>query len=250
MKPYYDEDGVVIFHGDCREVLPGLRADLVLSDPPYGIDRANGMGGGGKTWGAKRRYKGDWDACRPSPETISAVRLAGSVCILWGGNCFADSLPYSPKWLVWDKEQRMPSFSDAELAWTNLPGTSVKMFRQCGAGILAKERERHHPTQKPLALIKWCIELVPEAQSILDPFMGSGTTLVAAKNLGRRAVGIEIEEKYCEIAAKRCSQGVFDFSNELADNRVAQHDNEGATPQGVLLEAMGGDQCASGPEDL
>ena len=103
----------------------------------------------------------------------------------------------------------MPTFSNAELAWTRLPGVSVKMFRYCGAGLCAKERERFHPTQKPLALITWCLSLAPDAQTILDPFAGSGTTGRAAKDLGRKCVMIEREEKYAEIAAKRMAQEVL-----------------------------------------
>jgi hypothetical protein len=116
------------------------------------------------------------------------------------------------KWLVWDKQQTMPSFSDVELAWTNLKGIALKMFRFCGAGLMAVEKDRWHPTQKPIALLQWCLSFVPEAKTVLDPFMGSGSSLIAAKNRNIAAIGIEIEEKYCEIAAKRLSQEVFQFT--------------------------------------
>lgn len=225
-KPYYEHAGITIYHGDCRELLPGLESvDLLLTDPPYGIKRANGMGGGGYDGfgnGSKRvprEYPGDWDDARPDAQLVQLLVRAASVSIIWGGNYFADALPMGRKWLVWDKEQTMPSFSDAELAWTNLSGNSVKMFRLCGAGLMAVEQNRVHPTQKPVDLMQWCIGRHPDAQTVLDPFMGSGTTLVAAKNLGRTACGIEIEEKYCEIAAKRLSQEVFDFTEHL----VAAH---------------------------
>jgi DNA modification methylase len=221
MKPYYEHAGITIYHGDCREVLPKLEvADLLLTDPPYGIDRANGMGGQGYDGfgnGAKRVprvYEGEWDKVRPDASTITLCRERGVAVIVWGGNYFSDALPQQNKWLVWDKCQTMPSFSDAELAWTNLGGTSVKMFRFNGSGLMAEEKERFHPTQKPVALMKWCIQQLrfdDICLEVLDPFMGSGTTLRAAKDLGRRAIGIEIEEKYCEIAAKRLSQEVLYF---------------------------------------
>jgi DNA modification methylase len=218
MTPYYDHAGITIYHGDCREILPQLgRFDLLLTDPPYGINRANGMGGRGFDGFGKgikrqpRAYLGDWDVERPEAETIKACVDGCNVSILWGGNYFADMLPVGKKWLVWDKCQTMPSFSDAELAWTSLDGTSVKMFRWNGSGLMAVEQNRSHPTQKPLGLFKWCLSLASDAQTVLDPFLGSGTTLVAAKAMGLRASGIEMHETYCEIAAKRLSQEVIDF---------------------------------------
>lgn len=216
-KPYYEHSGQTIYLGDCREILPTLpKFDLLLTDPPYGIERANGMGGQGYGFGngVKRQpksYAGNWDSERPSPETIKVCVDHCPTSILWGGNYFADLLPMGKKWLVWDKCQTMPSFSDAELAWTNLEGSAVKMFRWNGSGLMAVEQNRSHPTQKPLGLFKWCLSLFPDAQSVLDPFLGSGTTLVAAKAMGLTGVGIELHEPYCEIAAKRLSQEVFDF---------------------------------------
>lgn len=220
MKPYYEHGGITIYHGDCREILPQLPpCDLVLTDPPYGIDRANGMGGkgydgfGNGIQRQPRRYEGDWDV-KPNDELLRLAMRAGKYAIVWGGNYFTDSLPIGQKWLVWDKQQTMPSYSDVELAWTNLGGVALKMFRFCGAGLMAVEKDRWHPTQKPIALMQWCIKQCPYwdiANLVIDPFMGSGSTLVAAKNLYRKAIGIEIEEKYCEIAAKRLSQEVFQF---------------------------------------
>ncbi len=221
VKPYYEHAGITIYHGDCREILPTLEpVDLVLTDPPYGIDRANGMGGQGYDGFGNfikrqaRAYAGTWDEDRPDSAIFTRMRDKADVAIIWGGQYFSDILPRSTKWLIWDKEQTMPSFSDAEMAWTNLGGTSTKMFRFCGNGLLAIEKERFHPCQKPLELMKWCIlqcrfDDIPI--TVLDPFMGSGTTLRAAKDLGRKAIGIEIEEKYCEIAAKRLSQEVLQW---------------------------------------
>ena len=211
-KPYYRDDYATIYHGDCLDILPSLpKVDLVLTDPPYGIGRDRGMGGKGKAGLCPRnpkRYEGGWDSDRPVDALLLALGAAVN-CIVWGGNYYTDVLPQQPKWLVWDKEQTMPSYSDAELAWTTLAGVAVKMLRYSGNGLMAREKNRQHPTQKPLALMAWCIILAGDVQTILDPFVGSGTTLVAAKRLNRRAIGIELEERYCEIAARRLSQGVL-----------------------------------------
>lgn len=219
MKPYYDDpkSGITIYHGDCREILPGLDfCDLLLTDPPYGIKQDRGMGVGGydgfgnQSKRTPKRYDSrGWDSERPSVETMRLALGAARDAVVWGGNFFSDVLAVSAKWLVWDKEQTMPTYSDAELAWTTLNGASVKMFRYNGSGLMAVEKDRVHPTQKPLALMLWCLSFFPDAHTILDPFMGSGTTLRAAKDLGRLAIGIEIEERYCEIAARRLQQEVL-----------------------------------------
>jgi len=218
VKPYYEHAGITIYHGDCREILPQLpKVDAVITDPPYGIKQANGMGGCGYDGFGKgmkrqpRQYAGNWDDERPQPELLMAIASFAPKAIIWGGNYFTDCLPVGRKWLIWDKCQTMPSFSDVELAWTNLDGIALKMFRLNGSGLMAVEQDRVHPTQKPVDLMQWCIAK-PDAQTILDPFMGSGTTLVAAKNLGRKAIGIELEERYCEIAAKRLAQEVLEFA--------------------------------------
>jgi len=124
--------------------------------------------------------------------------------IVWGGNHFA--LPPSRGWLVWNKPERGFTLAEAELAWTNMD----RVIRVCDCR--RSDPHRTHPTQKPLAVMKWCIKQAPaDCQTILDPFMGSGTTLRAAKDLGRRAIGVEISEAYCEIAANRLRQGVLEF---------------------------------------
>jgi DNA modification methylase len=215
--PYYDDgNGIVIYCGDCREILPHLpKVDLVLTDPPYGINQDKGSNSGGVDGFGNhlkripRAYIGGWDAPNQRPNSFIEIISAATNAIIWGGNYFSGNLPQSNKWLVWDKVQTMPTFSDCELAWTNLPGDSVKKFTYNGSGLMAKEKERFHPTQKPLELMRWCIGFAPDCMTILDPFMGSGTTLRAAKDLGRRAIGIEINEAYCKIAVERLRQGVL-----------------------------------------
>ena len=104
-----------------------------------------------------RRYQGDWDATRP--DNLSLYLSKAHTAIIWGGNHFSDQLPQCNKWLVWNKEQTMPSYSDCELAWTNLNGNAIKMFTYAGNGFFAREKERWHPTQKPIALMNWCLDV-------------------------------------------------------------------------------------------
>jgi len=201
--PYYDDgSGIVIYHGDCREILPHLpKVDLVLTDPPYGI----GFAAQPTKWQRLAGYHPEgWDDL-PFDDP-SMLLEAGACHIIWGGNFYA--LPPSRSWLCWYKPDAPPSMGSFELAWTNLN----KNTRQITHSISATNQERvGHPTQKPLAVIAWCLGFAPDAHTILDPFMGSGTTLRAAKDLGRKCIGIELEEKYCEIAAKRLSQEVLSF---------------------------------------
>ena len=201
IQPYYEHAGITIYHGDCREILPTLpRAALVLTDPPYGIGSA-WKGGRGSGWCKARAEAGlrnKWDAAPPSDAEIAAAVAAGAEAVVWGGNYFA--LPPSRGWLVWTKPERGFSLSEAELAWTSRD-TVIRVFDGPRSDI-----GRKHPTQKPLHLMSWCLGLFPDAATVIDPYAGSGTTLVAAKNLGRRAIGIEIEERYCEIAANRLRQ--------------------------------------------
>lgn len=214
MTPYYQKDGITIYHGDCREIMPTLpKVDLVLTDPPYGIGCANMEKDSGAQRGSAKAPKGiyvgtEWDNGTVNQSVIDSCVSKGSYACFWGGNYYRP--PPSSAWLVWDKENGSNGFADCELAWTNY-GTAVRMKRHLWNGMLRKGKEnRIHPTQKPIDVMTWAISLCPVAPDlILDPFMGSGTTLVAAKNLGRQAIGIEIEEKYCEIAAKRLAQGVL-----------------------------------------
>jgi DNA modification methylase len=142
-----------------------------------------------------------WDDKRPDLKLIAQLNTN---LIIWGGNYF--NLPVSRGWLAWIKRDAPPSMGNVELAWTNQDVNT--RFIDCTISETNKERVSH-PTQKPLRVMTWCLSFFPDAQTILDPFMGSGTTLRAAKDLGRKAIGIEIEEKYCEIAVKRLAQEVL-----------------------------------------
>ena len=209
MKPYYQDDWATIYHGDCREILPLLEpVDLVLTDPPYGIcyDSSHAKYKNGIDRGVA-----DWDK---EPFDPSVLLACGTKLIIWGGNCFASRLPDHAGWLCWLKTQRNGAKirqADMELAWTNCIRRS-QTFRHLwiGAYKASESGERAvHPTQKPICVMAWCLSLVPDAKTIIDPFMGSGTTLRAAKDLKRKSIGIEIEEKYCEIAVKRLRQEVL-----------------------------------------
>ncbi len=217
MKPFYQDDWATIYHGDCREILPDFpKVDLVLTDPPYGVNRDKGFGGFGGFGQpiVRRRFDhDDWDSDRPEEEVFCHIFDLSKLAIIWGGNFFADILPRSTHWIFWDKLQTMPTFGDGELAWTNSTRKSITKVTVEWNGLLGKEKYRQHPTQKPLTLMTWCIENYSKQEHcIIDPFMGSGTTLRAAKDLNRKSIGIEIEEKYCEIAAKRLQQEVLDLN--------------------------------------
>jgi DNA modification methylase len=207
--PYYDDGhGIVIYHGDCREILPHLpKVDLVLTDPPYGMrwdgrlkrKSVNGQGG------TFSRFEG---------QTITgddvAFLLDPDHLIVWGFHHFPQHLSRGSV-LVWVKkypEAYGTFLSDADVAWMS-KGHGVYISPVVNPASFQNERE--HPTQKPTEIMKWCCSFYPDAQTILDPFMGSGTTLRAAKDLGRKCIGIEIEEKYCEIAARRLGQEVLDL---------------------------------------
>ena len=204
-----------LYQGDCLEIMPTLgKVDAVVTDPPYGIKQAKGFSGAVGFSGAggfskpiqRREYDGDWDNSRPRPEVFKAMVNASDKHIIWGGQYFADLLPPKGKWLWWDKCQTMPTYGDGELAWTTLSGEAPKKFVYSNNGLMAKERGRVHPTQKPVAVMEWCLGFLPDAQTILDPFMGSGTTGVACAKTGRKFIGIELEPKYFDIACKRIEE--------------------------------------------
>jgi DNA modification methylase len=183
--------------GDCAQILPTLgKVDAVLTDPPYGI----GMDGG--KVGRSQYNKFDWDN---APADIEFALELGVPAIIWGGNYF--SLPPSQKWLVWDKKNDPTTYADCELAWTNIAG-SVRVFRWLWSGPYQERREeRFHPTQKPLALMEWCLDHLPtDVRSVCDPFMGSGTTGVACAKRGLHFIGIEREPSYFDIACRRVEE--------------------------------------------
>lgn len=199
-----------LYLGDCRDILPTLpKVDLVLTDPPYGIGADKGKKGAISFNGSKpieRAYHPEnvWDDQRPESALIVSAVEKGTYAILWGGNYFADYLPATGRWLWWDKCQTMPSYGDGELAWTNFNQTTPKKFVYANNKIFADRVERHHPTQKPIQLIEWCLNLAPKTTlTVADPFMGSGTTGVACANMGKTFYGIEREQKYFDIACKR-----------------------------------------------
>lgn len=187
--------------GDCREVLPTLgKVDAVVTDPPYGLGD-KWQGGAANTKAKWKLSDGGalmgWDA-HVSLDVPTAVALADDA-IVWGGNYY--ELPPRRGWLIWDKIVREFSSGHVEMAWTTLDQPTRAFSYSHGA--LASEG-KSHPTQKPLPLMRWCIEQLPaHAHTILDPFMGSGTTGVACVKLGRRFIGVEIEPRYFDIACRR-----------------------------------------------
>lgn len=197
--------------GDClvemdKLIAEGVKVDCVLSDPPYGIgyspSQNSNKAWGKKTFVGKNVVTGDENPFDPSPF------LDYATVILFGANHFADKLPPSSEWIVWDKREGMTSndFADCELIWTNQPGVA-RVFRHMWSGaIRASEKgvPRVHPTQKPVVLMAWLIErYTNEGDTIIDPFMGSGTTGVACSQLKRNFIGIEIDPDYFAIAQKR-----------------------------------------------
>jgi DNA modification methylase len=202
-----------LWHGDCREVLPGLpKHDLLLTDPPYGInvlDRTyrNKNTKPGSSLAHKSTFAddgGEWDHQPPPADLIDAIREACKWQAIFGGNYFG--LPASSCWLVWDKLNGDNDFADCELAWTNWP-KAVRRIQWRWNGMLRQGNEaRYHPTQKPLQVMVWAMGLAPASETVLDPFMGSGTTGVACAQLGKQFTGIERERKYFDIACERISR--------------------------------------------
>jgi site-specific DNA-methyltransferase (adenine-specific)/modification methylase len=192
-----------LYLGDCREIAPTLdRPSAIVTDPPYGLgDKWNGGGGSKRSsWSFNPAEAKAWDG-RPCDGVLPLLQLADHV-VIWGGNYYP--LPPSRCWLVWDKKQNDQwTTGQAELAWTNID-KPVRVFRfaQCEQ---ANEGRKDHPTQKPLALMMWCLKWVGEG-TILDPYMGSGTTGVACIKQRRPFVGIEVDPRYFDIACRRIEE--------------------------------------------
>jgi len=200
--------------GDCLEILPTLAdgsVDAVITDPPYGLGMRTVAGGTLKN--TQTRFMEEmkhisWDNEAPPKEVFDCLREIGDIQIIWGGNYF--ELPPTRCILVWDKMTYLPTMSRVEMAWTSLdkPAKYIQ--------INSNNNNRVHPTQKPVELMKWCIEnYTQEGDTILDPFMGSGTTGVACVQTGRNFIGIEIEPKYYEIAEKRIAEAQLQMRMEI-----------------------------------
>jgi site-specific DNA-methyltransferase (adenine-specific)/modification methylase len=199
--------------GDCLEILPTLeeRVDAVVTDPPYGIGESARKVRSRGTSSARVRRKllieygnFDWDEKPCPPEAIALMRAASDWQIIFGGNFF--ELPPTSCWLVWDK-LNSGDFADCELAWTNLP-QAVRRLQFHWNGCMRREREipREHPTQKPVGVMAWALGHLPAARSVVDPFMGSGTTGVACVDRGLRFTGMERDPRYFDVACRRIEE--------------------------------------------
>lgn len=217
MKAYYQDKTCIIYHGDCRNIMPALpeRPALVLADPPYGDDHDTDYtrftGGVAASFSSHAPIAGDKEPFDPRP-----LLKIGEQQILFGANRYSDKLPCGSL-LVWDK--RSPGghknvMSDAEIAWwSNGRGVYIYAHTWDGFNRASERQTAHHPSQKPVVLMRWCLlraKLAP-GSLVLDPYMGSGPIAQACKELGLRYIGIEIDERYCEIAARRLAQEVMEL---------------------------------------
>ena len=207
LTPYYETELGKLYHGDCLEIMPNLEpVDLVLTDPPYGIgidnqkirtkpNRPNTHGRGGEL-----QYTAiKWDNKPINKMYFDEMFKISQNQIIWGANYYCSFLPNGWGWIYWDKQMGNNSFSSGEFAFQSrfIKGSCFSFPSMRVKGT------RTHPTQKPIELMVFCLEFFPSANTTLDPFIGSGTTAIACERLNRRWIGIEIEERYCQIAAKR-----------------------------------------------
>jgi DNA modification methylase len=203
-------EGVTLYLGDNREILPALgMLDAIVTDPPYGIGEAAGKNKSRGLLAKSRDYgNSDWDNAPPPGWVIEMLRGVSRYQIIFGGNYY--TLPPTSCWLVWDKKNGNTDFADCELAWTNLP-KAVRRIEWLWHGMIRKgSDQREHPTQKPLGVMAWALDQLPvDVKSICDPFMGSGTTGVAAVHKGLRFAGIEKNEQYFDTACQRIQEATL-----------------------------------------
>lgn len=203
---------------DCRDALPTLGSHyVILTDPPYGMNYRSGHNTGRAGIDAKLiRKDGNFKPISNDDKPFDPTLLLslGVPAIIWGANHFNDALPRRKWWLVWNKlvgKTPVPSGSDVELAWCSEPGPD-RIFDHLWRGIMRAGEEnivhsaKLHPNQKPVALMSWCLSFLPASGVILDPFMGSASTGIAAIRAGRDFIGIESDPEHFETACKRIEE--------------------------------------------
>ena len=246
MKPYYEENGITIYHGDCRDILPSLpKVDLVLTDPPYGKLAGASADGGSKAIGGKgfveaNKYDLSWDTYTINHPDLDLIFLHGMNYIIWGANYFWDHFKPTNSLIVWDKKCQNgwdDTFSDGEIAISSY-GKKLTIYRQLWVGALKSGEtvKRQHPTEKPPELMRWILGtyITEPFKTVIDPFMGSGTTLRAAKDLGKNCIGIEINEQFCDIAVRRLQQEVLPLTESTKGIQVPTIDS--CPPSGDLFK--------------
>lgn len=231
---------VTLYLGDCMDIAPKLQGvDALITDPPYGISYFHS--GGGRV-GPRHSLEGrNIETAKAKASSGKQAMIIGDdkpfdpapwlqyrAVILWGGNHFSDKLPQNPKWLIWDKivvpeTYGKFSFADCEMAWTNQKGTAriyKQLWQGCRRAGESNVEGKLHPNQKPVMLMQWCMEQAKLADSctVLDPYMGSGSTIIAAIRTGRRAIGIEIDPKHYEKALRRIKKELAQGSLSLGHN--------------------------------
>ena len=211
-----------LHQGDCLDIMSTFKDkefDLCLTDPPYGIIQDLESY---QDWGVAKQLdyeKVEWDETPLSSEQLQEIIRVSENQIIFGGNHFHTILPQSRGWYIWDKRVGIPSnnFSDAELIWSSF-NRQVRTFHHKWVGFIRdseKGRERVHPTQKPVKLMEWLLDSVKDIKTVVDPFIGSGTTMFACQNRRLDCTGIEISPHYCDIVEKRC------FTRTFLDRKVS-----------------------------